>query len=571
MNQPDPRRANVDVTTSQTKVFSRLLTVPRYPNNLPLQLSHFIGREQAIDDIKHAVWTTRLLTLTGPGGYGKTRLALTVAGQLLDAFQDSVWFVELAALSAAVLIPRTIMTALDLHEQMGRTIIDALMEQLRPHELLLVLDNCEHIIDGCADLALTLLQHCPDLKILTTSREALNIAGEIAWPVPPLSMIDPKQTRDAAALQTSEAARLFLDRAVAAQADFAASDRAAPAIAQICQRLDGMPLAIELAAARVKVLAVDQIAARLDDRFNLLSVGNRTAPARHQTLRAMIDWSYGLLDRLEKILLRRLAIFAGSWSLEAAEVVCADEELGAGDVLPALSQLVDKSIVNVDRSQPETRYRLLETIRQYALEKLIEAAEVDRARAAHLGYFMRWSEGTEPYLNTAGQLAWLNRFEAEHDNLRAALDWSQTHEHFAAEGLRLATACGTLWWLHGYASEGRARLTAALAQPGAQASTATRARALAHLANLVYQQSDYPAMRSPAEEALTIWRELGQAGRSGTALVLDLLGELATQEGDYDRAPALYEEAMRLYREINDVDGIGLTHMQLGWAADADW
>jgi predicted ATPase/DNA-binding CsgD family transcriptional regulator len=538
-----------------------------YPNNLPLQLNRFIGREQAMEEIKRTLWSTRLLTLTGPGGCGKTRLAVQVAAELLDAFSDGVWLIELASLADAALIARTIMKVLDMREQPGRTPAEALSEQLRPRELLLVLDNSEHLIDGCAALAMTLLQRCPGLRILATSREALNVAAEIAWPVPPLSMIDPQWTVNAAALQTSEAACLFLDRATAAQADFAVSDQTAPAIEQICRRLDGMPLAIELAAARVKVLAVDQIAARLDNRFNLLSIGSRSAPARHQTLRAMIDWSYGLLSATEKILFRRLAVFAGGWTLEAAEAACADERMSAAEVLPALSRLVDKSIVMADKTRDEARYRLLETIRQYAHEKLAEAGEVDRIRERHLAYFVRWSETTKPHLSTAAQLVWLNRYEADHDNLRAALDWCQAHAHLAEAGLRLAAACQEFWRLHGYASEGRARSIAALAQPGAQPHTATRARALTNLASLTYLQSDFAAMQKAAEEALSIWRELGQAGQSGAASMLNALGDIATEAGDYDRAAVLLQEAMQLFREVNDIGGISQTHMELGWAA----
>ena len=284
------------LSADATNTASRWFTLARYPNNLPLQLNRFIGRERAIDEIKRTLWSTRLLTLTGPGGCGKTRLALKVAEELNDAFGDGVWLIELASLSDATLIVRTMMTALDMHEQTGRTPAEALIEQLQPRELLLVLDNCEHLIDGCAELAMTLLQHCSGLRILATSREVLNIAGEIAWPVPPLSTIDPQRSVDAAALQTSEAACLFLDRATAAQADFAVSDQAATAIAQICRRLDGMPLAFELAASRVKVLKTAEIAARLDDRLNSLTAGSRTALPRHQTLRAAIDWSYDLLN-----------------------------------------------------------------------------------------------------------------------------------------------------------------------------------------------------------------------------------------------------------------------------------
>ena len=543
------------------------MTIQSYPNNLPLALSRFIGREQAIDDVKRALWTTRLLTLIGPGGCGKTRLALQVAGQLLDAFQDGVWFVELAPISDAALIPRTIMSALDMPEQTGRTPTDTLIDRLRSRELLLVLDNCEHIIDGCASLVLTLLQHCPDLRILATSREAFNLTGEIAWTVPRLSTIDPHTMANAAALQTSEAARLFLDRASSAQTDFAASDRTAPAIAQICYRLDGLPLAIELAAARVRALAVDQIAARLDDRFSLLSFGDRTAPARHQTLRAMIDWSYGLLDRAEKTLFRRLAVFSGGWTLDAAETICADDDLATPDVLAVLARLVDKSLVIADKSSSIARYHFLETIRQYALEKLVEAAEVDRLRDRHLSYFIGWAEAAQPMLDTSDQLRCLEQYEADHDNLRAALDWSRTAPRLARDSLRLATACGRFWRLHSYFSEGRQRLATALAPRGAQDRTATRADALNYLAHLMYLQSDYPAMRPVAEEALSIWRQLGAAGRSGAAYTLYLLGELATEEGEYGRAPDMFAEAMQLYRELEDVSGIGEIHMQLGWAA----
>ncbi|CAG1771967.1 partial Putative HTH-type transcriptional regulator, partial [uncultured bacterium] len=449
MNQPDPLRVDVDITRPQTRDFSRLATVQRYPNNLPLQLSRFIGREQAIDDIKRTVWSTRLLTLTGPGGCGKTRLALTVAEQLLDAFQDGVWFVELAALSDAALMPRTIMSALDMREQAGHTLTAALIEQLRPRELLLVLDNCEHLIDGCADLAQVLLQHCPDLKILATSSEALNITGEIARPVPPLSMIDPQQIANTAALQTSEAARLFLDRAVAAQADFAASDRTSPAIAQICYRLDGLPLAIELAAARVKVLAVDQIAARLDDRFTLLSFGERTAPDRHQTLRAMIDWSYGLLAQLEKTLFRRLAVFAGGWTLEAAQAVCGSDDLDPQVMLDVLTRLIDKSLVQVRKRNGETRFSMLETIRQYANEKLLEANELEGIRHRHLDCFVKLAEESEPRLQGPEQARWIDRLDTENGNLRAALEWSLTDGDVKA-GLRLAVGLGQCWFMRGH-------------------------------------------------------------------------------------------------------------------------
>ncbi len=307
-------------------------------------------------------------------------------------------------------MPQVVASTFDLREQMGSTFIAALMGYFRPREMLLVLDNCEHVIAACAELVTTLLRNCPNLRVLATSREALNVDGESAWQVPPLSMPNPGKVDNVAMLQTSEAACLFIDRA-AVQSAFTATDRNAQVIAQICRRLDGMPLAIELAAARVRALTVEQIAARLDDQFNLLSIGSRTAPARHQTLRAMIDWSYGLLSLAEKMLFRRLAVFAGGWTQDR-----------------------------------------------------------------HLDYCLQWAERARPHLYAAEQLTWLNRFEAEHDNLRAALDWSQTNESRSEKGLRLAGATGRFWRLRGYFSEGRARLSAALSQRGAEKRTDVHCR-----------------------------------------------------------------------------------------------
>jgi len=583
-----------------------------YPNNLPIALSRFIGREQAIDDVKRAVWTTRLLTLIGPGGCGKTRLALKVAAELLDAFQDGVWFVELAALSDAALMPRTIMSALNMHEQTSHTLIAALIEQLRPRELLLVLDNCEHIIDGCANLALVLLQHCPHLKILATSREALNLTGEIAWPVPPLSLIDPQKIANAATLQTSEAASLFLDRASAAQPDFAASDRIASAIAQICQRLDGLPLAIELAAARVKVLAVDQIAARLDDRFNLLSLGERTAPDRHQTLRAMIDWSYGLLEQLEKMLFRRVAVFADGWTLEAAQAVCGSDDLGPQVVLDVLTRLIDKSLVQVRNRDGETRYSMLETIRHYAREKLLEADELAAIRRRHRDYFIKLAEESEPKLQGPEQARWIDRLDTENGNLRSALEWSLTDGDVKA-GLQLAVGLGQYWFMRGHLfGEGREWLEKILPQPAAQEQTAVRARAFRSLGTLTYFQGDPAAARLAYEHSLTLYQQLGDkagiaealyylaeaaatqtddaaartlhaAARSASeenlanlraqgdqwniAHTLNLLGELARIEGAYLAARSRYKESLAIRRELGDQRGIAISLFNLGFVA----
>ena len=328
-----------------------------------------------------------------------------------------------------------------------------------------------------------------------------------------------------------------------------------------------MPLAIELAAARVRTLSVREIAQRLDDRFRLLTAGSRTAPPRQQTLAATLDWSYKLLVEAERKVLQRIAVFAGGCTLAATEAVCSDEALGTDEVLDVLAHLVDKSLVVADRKEDGTRYRLLETIRQYAREKLLESGEADLVRERHCAYFVAWAEQAQTQLNGPGQLAWLGKYEAEHDNLRAALDWCRGDASRAVAGLRLAAACAVFWRLHGYPSEGTAHLVTALSQAGAEAPLAVRAWALSHLARMLFMRSDFPALRPYAEEALSIWRGLGQDGRSGLADTLVLLGDLAIEEGDYALAPVLLQEALDIYRELDDVRGIGRTLMLFGWAA----
>ena len=508
--------------------------------NLPIPLSTFIGREHEIREIQKLLLSNRLVTLTGPGGCGKTRLALKVAQELIEELENHIWYVELASVSDPVFVPQTIAATLNIREQLSRSLTDVLTDTLATSPTLLVLDNCEHLIFASAQIAEALLKKCPDLKILATSREMLGITGEIAWTVPPLSL--PRQqpwTNPASAqyalnlYKESESVQLFINRAVAISPDFKLTAENGAWVADICRHLDGMPLAIELAAARVRSLSVQQIAQRLDDRFNLLIGGSRTAPLRQQTLASALDWSYALLSEAEQKVLQRLSVFAGGATLEAAESVCTEAGIESTDVLDALSHLVDKSLVTVDTLEhSDTRYYLLETIRQYAQEKLQESGRADESKNRHLNYFIRWAENAEPNLTGAEQLQWLELYEAEHDNLRAALDWCNANDHEAEAGLRLAAACGRFWRLHGYLSEGRMHLSAALSKAGARGRTLTRARALTLLANHLYLQSNYPAMHPLAEEALSIWRELGEEGKAGAAHTLDLLGELATEEGD---------------------------------------
>jgi non-specific serine/threonine protein kinase len=543
-------------------------------DNLPAPLSVFIGREREIAEVKQKLSANRLLTLTGPGGSGKTRLALRVAGELLAEFAEGVWLTEFAPLADPALVSQAVASALGVPEQPGRALVDTLADHLRPRPILLVFDNCEHLVAACAQLAQTLLQAGPDLHILATSREPLGVTGEAIWVVPPLSLPDPRPWRDPASgqsalptYQRSEAVRLFVARAVSASPSFSLTMENGAWVADVCRRLDGMPLAIELAAARVRALSIQQIAERLDDRFYLLTGGSRTAPPRHQTLEATLDWSYTLLSKREQKVLQRLSVFAGGCTLEAAEAVCASDGGETREVLDVLSHLVDKSLVVVGKADGETRYRLLETIRQYALEKLNVSGEVDGTRDRHLDYFVRWAEKAPPHLMGSEELIWLNRFEVEHDNLRAALKLSLTSANKAELGLRLAGACGRFWRLRGYFREGRSHLSAALSQAKADSPTAARAHALYRAGVLAYLQSDYLAARSLHEESLAIWRKLGEVGRTGVAEALEMLGEVATEEGDYPAALKLFEEALAIFKTLKDTRGVSDVLMQLGWAA----
>ena len=550
-------------------------TKTRPDGNLPALLSSFIGRAREIDEVKALISTNRLVTLTGTGGCGKTRLAYKVAEDMAGEFEDGAWIVELAALADPALVSQSIAEIFDIHEKSGRTLNRMLVEHLQRRQTLLLVDNCEHLIGACAVILEELLQACPSLKVLATSRELLGIPGEIVWTIPPLSIPDlqlwknPARAQEALrANEQSEAACLFVARANSHNPDFTMTIENGRWIAEICRHLDGVPLAIELAAARVRSLSVEQIAGKLDDRFHLLTAGHRTGPPRQQTLAATLDWSYSLLSAKDKMVLKRLSVFASGATLEAAEAVCAGRGIEPGEVLDILSHLVNKSLVTVSKPEGrETRYILLETIRQYGRDKLGESDEEDEAKNRHLDYFVQWTEKTVPYLNGSEQVRWLKQYENEHDNLRAALEWSLMAADRAEPGLKLATSTAIFWKNHGYHSEGRARLAAALAQGSAQRPTPERAHALLNASILAFFQSDYPAVRALAEESLAIFKEQGSAGRLGVADALEILAETATETGDYSAAPSLYEQALSLYREIGDLVGIGDTLKMLGWGA----
>jgi non-specific serine/threonine protein kinase len=398
-------------------------TPERPPNNLPLELSSFVGRERELAEVERSLENTRLLTLTGSGGCGKTRLALAVAAELVGGLEDGVWLVELAPLADPSLVPQAVASTLGVREQPGRLLTETLSDYLRSKKMLLVLDNCEHLIEACATLVEALLRSCPELCVLATSREALGITGEVAWPVPSLSLPDVRRLPNIESLPQYESARLFVERAVAVKPAFALTEQNAASVAQICYRLDGIPLALELAAARTKVLSVEQIADRLDDCFGLLADGGRTALPRQRTLHATMDWSHELLSEEERALFRRLSVFAGGFTLEAAESVCAGEELERNEVLQLLSHLVDKSLVTAREVSGEARHHLLETVRQYGWEKLSESGETGLVRERHAEYYLALAEEAEPELKAERQVAWLERFERDHDNLRAAMAW----------------------------------------------------------------------------------------------------------------------------------------------------
>jgi predicted ATPase/class 3 adenylate cyclase len=503
--------------------FPPLQTLDSAAHNLPDQLTTFVGRDREMAEIYRLLDRGRLLTLVGSGGCGKTRLALQVAAPLADQYKHGVWLVELGALIDPNLVPGAAISALGLREEPGRPPVEILIAHLRSRSLLMVLDNCEHLLQKCRDLAVRLLMACRQLRMLATSREALGVPGETVFRVPSLTV--PSESNAAALSQPEacQAVQLFVERAQAVDPDSFRGSAEAHAVNRICRLLDGIPLAIELAAARTNVLTPAEIARRLDDRFSLLVRGNRSAPPRQQTLRATMDWSHELLAEQERVLFRRLATFVGGWSLEAAEAVCGIDRIRPGDVLELLSGLVSKSLVVTDRSAGETRYRMLETIRQYALTRLAEAYEAASLKARHRDHFLALAERAEQELFRAQQVDW-NRLTAELDNLRAALEWSLAETDGGEAALRLTGALGEFWDMHGDYSEGSRWLALALAK-AADASPGSRARALIAAGLLTSRRGEYSAARRLYEEGLTLARraDLDQV----TTLVLGNLGLLA--------------------------------------------
>ena len=543
--------------------FPPLRSLDVLPNNLPRQLTSFVGRTNELGEVKALLERTSLLTLTGSGGAGKTRLALQVAADLVEAFGDGVWLVELTPLSDPALVPQTAAMTIGVREE-HRPIVQTLLDYLKPRSLLLVLDNCEHVLSASAELVQALLQGCPALRVLATSQEALGISGETVYRVPSLSMPDPASLPPLEQLTEFESISLFVERAAASRPGFTLTPANAAAVAQICARLDGIPLAIELAAARVKVLSVDEIAARLTDRFKLLTLGTRTAPHRHQTLRAALDWSHDLLTDKERLLLRRLAVFAGGWTLAAAEAVCADQECPEGEVLDVLTRLVDRSLVLVGDLGQDTWYRLLETVRLYARERLDAAGDGEGVRRRHRDWYLQFAESVEPALQGPALESWLRRLEAEHDNIRAALDWCRTSEPLPEYALRLAGAMWHFWEVRGYWTEGREWLEGALKR-GAGLDIPARAKALNGAANLAFFQGDFPRASALGTESLALSRRLGD--KRAIASCLNVLGLEACRLEKYDQAARMGEESLALSKEVGDTWGAAGAHLILGLVA----
>jgi predicted ATPase/class 3 adenylate cyclase/Tfp pilus assembly protein PilF len=544
--------------------FPPLKSLDEFANNLPRQLTSFIGREREIAQVKRLLRTTCLLTVTGTGGAGKTRLALQIAREVLEEYPDGVWLVELAALTDPSLVPQTVAKSLRVREVPGRPVEETLLHYLQRKRLLLVLDNCEHLITACARLAEAILRSCPRLRVLATSREVLGVAGEISWRVPSLSLPDPHQVPQLARLTQFEAVRLFVERASAAQPTFSLTAANAASLATVVRRLDGIPLAIELAAARVPVLSVEQIAARLDDRFRLLTGGSRTSLPRHQTLRAALDWSYQLLTQIERLAIHRLSVFVGGWTLEAAEAVCAGSEIEPLAVLDLLTQLVFKSLVLMDEQAGEVRYRFLETVRQYGLDKLLGSEEANTVRRRHRDFFLALVERTKPELTGPDQAVWLDRSETEHDNFRTALEWSLAAGD-AESGMRLAGGLARFWAVRGYISEGRERLSRVLSRAGTAEQTAARGEALIGAGILALRQGEYSEARALFYGSLKIQRALGD--KAGIAQTLNNLGLAARKQGDYAEARALHEESLAIRRELGYKLGIASALNNLGLVA----
>lgn len=588
-------------TQSDFAQLSRQLSKPATPgalspprarhHNLPLHLDRFVGREREKEQVAQQLRQHRLVTLVGAGGVGKTRLAVATAASFVlggssahetmnrdsNPFGDGIWLVDLTPLPDPSLLPQTVASVLGVRETSGRPILDTVMDCLHGRHMLLILDNCEHLIEEACQFAETVLTAAPFVRILATSRQVLGIAGERIFRVPPLRVPDlsgREAEQESAELSLYDSVQLFTDRAQLALPTFVLTPDNAKAVARICHRVDGIPLALELAAARIKLLTPQPIAQGLDDAFHLLTRGNGSAFAHHQTMRATMDWSHETLSDAERTLLRRLSVFAGGFTVEASEAVCGDDGREHGNSLPraaildVLSDLTDKSLVTLDPRDGATRLSLLELVRQYGREKLLESGEALWVSARHLEYFRGLAETAEPELCGSQQKAWLAKLELDHDNLRAALKWSFEHSDaatspqcWAERGSALTAAMWQFWYQHGYLTEGEKWLNQALDNCDF-ATCAVRAKLLTGSGSIAFSHGNYLVASAQHEQALALYREL--ADPAGSAFALNNLGLALVYRGYYSRARVLLEESLSLYRQADNKWGLAVVLGNLG-------
>ena len=558
------------------QTFPAVRSLDARPNNLPTQLTTFVGREHELGEALELLERTRLLTLTGPGGTGKTRLSLQIAAAGAEAFPDGVWFVALEPVRDPALVPSTIARTLGAKDSSTRSALETLAEAIGDRRELIVLDNFEQVV-AAGPLVADILRRCLNVTFLITSRSALRVSGEQEYPVPglpappdltrmselerlnlPLSVREP----DLATLNQYEAVRLFIARAVAVRPGFAVTNANAPAVAQICARLHGMPLAIELAAARIKLLTPDQILARLEDHLALLSAGSRDLPERQQTLRGAIAWSYDLLDEGARRLVDRLSVFRGGCEIETAELVCGPASDLGGDVFDGLSGLVDHSLVRIDDTHAEPRFQMLESIREFAAEQLEARGEMATIRDRHASAMADLAERAQPHLSGVEQRTWLDHLEREHDNLRAALDWT-TAKPWPELGARLAFALWRFWQQRGYLNEARARFEA-MAATASELEPVLHARFAEAFGGVAYWQSDRPAATQWYDEALALWRTRDEPRELANALynrayadIISLMGGLSLDPELFAETESMLHEALTLYRELGDEAGEG--------------
>lgn len=555
------------ISTGIPAEFPTLKTLDARPNNLPIQLSNFIGREKEITEINRFLLKSRLVTLLGPGGTGKTRLAIQIGADLIDEFANGVFIIELAAITDPTMILQTLMNSIGMKEVKSQTPESTLTEFLKDKEMMFIMDNCEHLLKECSELTEMLLRKCGKLKIIATSREVLNCQGEISCRIPPLSLPDPKIKESIEKFTKYEAVRLFIERAIVINQDFRITEENAPAVSNICLKLDGIPLAIELAAARIKILTPDGINERLNDRFKLLTGGKRTALPRQQTLKALIDWSYDLLSEQEKLLLQRLTVFSGGWRLDVSEKICSDEIISEYDILDLLGKLADKSLIKVNESFDSNCYNLLETIKKYGDDKLTESGKKNEFQKKHFDYFYELAENSLEKLTGDQQKIWIKKLDSDIGNLREALNWALINEPLLS--LQMSVNLGKFWEYGGYYAEGLEYLRkSSEISPSADMIWKARSIYLKGLFNI--HQGNYSNAKKFLKESQELFNEIDY--KDGEALAYTALATIALFEADYDTLNKCSEKSLDLSYEINNksyiarnIQNIAMGLMQQGY------